>query len=274
MGGRNGVIGKSPAFLKTLRLAEIAAPTGATILICGETGTGKELLARFIHEHSPRRSGPFVVVNCGAIPESLLEVELFGHEKGAYTGAHTSRAGKFEQADGGTIFLDEVGDMSPAMQVKLLRVLQEFTIERVGGNRRIRINARVIAGTNRDLRKLMRDGRFRQDLYFRLAVLPIVLPPLRERPEDIPLLATHFLRMYSQELMKPVRGFARAAMEILMDHTWPGNVRELQHCVHRSVLLCDGEVIQPQHVLLDTISFRFPHGYSALDPDALAKMRT
>ncbi|MDR7570670.1 MAG: sigma-54 dependent transcriptional regulator, partial [Armatimonadota bacterium] len=193
-----GIVGTSPKMQEALRIAAAVASTDATVLIYGETGTGKEVLARSIHYQSHRAQGPFVAINCGAIPETLLETELFGHEKGAYTGAIQTRIGKFEAADGGTVFLDEVGDMSPAMQVKLLRVLQERTIERVGGNRPIKVDVRVIAATNRDLRQAIREGSFREDLFYRLSVIPIVLPPLRERVEDIPILAQHFLERYRE----------------------------------------------------------------------------
>jgi transcriptional regulator with GAF, ATPase, and Fis domain len=206
----NGIVGRSERLAEAMRLASLAAGMDVTVLILGETGTGKELVARYIHDRSARRSGPFVVVNCGAVPETLLEVELFGHEKEAYTGAVTARPGRFEMADGGTIFLDEIGDMSPPMQVKLLRVLQDLTVERVGGSRPVRVNTRVIAATNRDLKELVARGRFRADLYYRISVFPIVLPPLRDRAEDIPVLAEHFLRKYREGMAKPVAGSQRA----------------------------------------------------------------
>ncbi len=232
-----GIVGSSPKMQEVLRVAAAVAPTDATVLIYGETGTGKEILARSIHYQSPRAQGPFVAINCGAIPETLLETELFGHEKGAFTSAVASRVGKFEAADGGTIFLDEVGDMSPAMQVKLLRVLQERTFERVGGNKPVRVDVRVIAATNKDLRQAIRDGRFREDLFYRLSVVPIELPPLRERVEDIPLLAQHFLEKYRQKYGKPVTGFTAQAVRKMRRYPWPGNVRELEFAVERAVIL-------------------------------------
>ncbi len=245
-----GIVGTSPKMQEVLRIAAAVAPTDATVLIYGETGTGKEILARSIHYQSHRAQGPFVAINCGAIPETLLETELFGHEKGAYTGAVTSRVGKFEAASGGTIFLDEVGDMSPAMQVKLLRVLQEKTIERVGGTRPIKVDVRVIAATNRDLRQAIREGSFREDLFYRLSVVPIHLPPLRERPEDIPILAQHFLERACARYRKTIRGFTPQAQRKLRRYSWPGNVRELEFCIERAVILCTGEEITAQDLWL------------------------
>ena len=245
-----GIIGTSPKMQEALRIAAAVAPTDATVLIYGETGTGKEILARSIHYQSHRAQGPFVAINCGAIPETLLETELFGHEKGAFTGAHTSRIGKFEAADGGTVFLDEVGDMSQAMQVKLLRVLQEKAIERVGGVRPIKVNVRVIAATNRDLRAAIREGSFREDLFYRLSVVPIHLPPLRERPEDIPILAQHFLERFNERYRKRIRGFTPQAIRKLRRHLWPGNVRELEYAIERAVILAQGEEITAQDLWL------------------------
>jgi len=245
-----GIIGTSPKMQEALRIAAAVAPTDATVLIYGETGTGKEILARSIHYQSHRAQGPFVAINCGAIPETLLETELFGHEKGAFTGAHTSRIGKFEAADGGTVFLDEVGDMSQAMQVKLLRVLQEKTIERVGSSRPIKVNVRVIAATNRDLRAAIREGSFREDLFYRLSVVPIHLPPLRERPEDIPILAQHFLERFNERYRKRIRGFTPQAIRKLRRHLWPGNVRELEYAIERAVILAQGEEITAQDLWL------------------------
>ncbi|MCS7173417.1 MAG: sigma-54 dependent transcriptional regulator [Armatimonadetes bacterium] len=254
-----GIVGTSPKMREALRIAAAVASTDATVLIYGETGTGKEVLARSIHYQSHRAQGPFVAINCGAIPETLLETELFGHEKGAYTGAIQSRVGKFEAASGGTIFLDEVGDMSPAMQVKLLRVLQERTIERVGGNRPIKVDVRVIAATNRDLRQAIREGSFREDLFYRLSVIPIHLPPLRERLEDIPILAQHFLERYRERYRKNVRGFSPQAQRKLRRYPWPGNVRELEFCIERAVILCTGEEITAQDLWLqEEEEDRFP----------------
>ncbi|MDR5695674.1 MAG: sigma-54 dependent transcriptional regulator [Armatimonadota bacterium] len=247
----DGIIGKSPRMQEVLKIASTVAPTDATVLIYGETGTGKELLARSIHYQSPRANGPFVVMNCGAIPETLLETELFGHEKGAFTNALTARAGKFERAEGGTIFLDEIGDMSLAMQVKLLRVLQEKTIERVGGSRPIRVNVRIIAATHKDLKAAIREGRFREDLYYRLAVVPLELPPLRERREDIPALAQYFLKKYREQLGKDVRNISPLAMRRLRSYHWPGNVRELEYCIERAVILANGPTIGVEELWLD-----------------------
>src|SRR5947208_16572063 len=221
-----GIVGESPKIRDVLRLAAAVAPTDATVLIYGETGTGKELLARSIHFQSPRANGPFVVVNCGAIPETLLETELFGHEKGAFTSAITSHVGRFERGQDGTIFLDEIADMSLSMQVKLLRVLQERVIERVGGNKPIDVNARVVAATNKDLKRAVADGRFREDLYYRLNVIAVHVPPLRDRKEDIPLLVDHFLSRFREKNHRQVTGTTRAALDALVEYDWPGNVRE------------------------------------------------
>jgi len=260
-----GIVGDSPKMRQVLQLAAAVAPTDATVLIYGETGTGKELLARSIHLQSPRSKGPFVVVNCGAIPETLLETELFGHEKGAFTSAVTSRIGKFERAQDGTIFLDEIGDMSTAMQVKLLRVLQERVIERVGGNKPIDVNARVIAATHKDLRQAIAEGHFREDLYYRLSVVPIELPPLRERREDIQPLAMHFVNKYAVAFNKRIKGFSPLAMKKLRSHTWPGNVRELEYTIQRVVILAQDEVIGADEIWLDEQGqgpAAFPKAYS------------
>ena len=260
-----GIVGDSPKMRQVLQLAAAVAPTDATVLIYGETGTGKELLARSIHLQSPRSKGPFVVVNCGAIPETLLETELFGHEKGAFTSAVTSRIGKFERAQDGTIFLDEIGDMSTAMQVKVLRVLQERVIERVGGNKPIDVNARVIAATHRDLRKAINDGTFREDLYYRLSVVPIELPPLRERREDIQVLGMHFVNKYAVAFNKRIKGFSPLAMKKLRGHAWPGNVRELEYTIQRVVILAQEEVIGAEEIWLDeqgAVAPTFPKAFS------------
>ena len=246
-----GIVGESPKMREVMQLAAAVAPTDATVLIYGETGTGKELLARSIHLQSPRSNGPFVVVNCGAIPETLLETELFGHEKGAFTSAVTSRVGRFERANDGTIFLDEIGDMSTAMQVKLLRVLQERVIERVGGSKPIDVNARVIAATHQDLKKAIADGQFRDDLFYRLSVVPIELPPLRARREDIQVLAYHFLNKYAVAFGKRIRGLTPMAMKKLRTHSWPGNVRELEYTIQRAVILASDELIGGEVIWLD-----------------------
>ncbi len=238
-----GVIGESPKMKEVMRVAQLVAKTDATVLICGESGTGKELLARSIHYQSNRRDKPFVVVNCGAITETLLESELFGHEKGAFTGAYTRKPGKFELADGGTIFLDEIGEMSPAMQVKLLRVLQEKTFERVGGTTSITVDVRIIAATNRDLKKAVREGTFREDLYYRLNVIPIYLPPLRERKEDLPLLCDFLIARHCRKLHKKIRGISPQAMRVLRKYHWPGNIRELDNVLERAIILTQDDVI-------------------------------
>ncbi len=238
--GLGRLIGRSPKMRAVFELAKTLAPVDSTVLILGETGTGKELLARELHEASERRGRPFVAVSCGAIPETLLESELFGHDRGAFTGATRARPGKFEAADGGTIFLDEIGEIPPAVQLKLLRVLQEKEIERLGETRPIKVDVRVVAATHRDLEAMMRAGRFREDLYYRLNVLPIRMPPLRERPEDIPLLAAHFLRRFAERFKKPVTGIAPTALQALLAHSWPGNVRELEHAIERAVIMTPG----------------------------------
>jgi len=229
--------------LEVLALARRVAPSDATVLIRGECGTGKELIARAIHFNSSRANGPLVSLNCAALPEQLLESELFGHEKGAFTGAVAQRKGRFEQANGGSIFLDEIGDLSPALQVKLLRVLQERQFERVGGNKTIDADVRVMAATHRDLETAMRERTFREDLYYRLNVVTIQIPPLRDRREDIPLLLDHFLRKFAEKNRREVTGLTAAARDALLKYDYPGNVRELENLIERAVLLCRGRVI-------------------------------
>jgi DNA-binding NtrC family response regulator len=231
------------AMTEVLSVVEQVAPTDTNVLICGESGTGKELLARLIHARSSRRFGPLVVVNCGALAESLLESELFGHERGAFTGAVGRRRGKLELANDGTLMLDEIGDVPPKVQVDLLRVLQERSLTRVGGNTAIGVNFRLITATHRDLAEEMAAGRFREDFYFRINVLEVRLPPLRERPEDIPLLAEHFRERFVAQMNKRIAGFSDEAMAVLCGHSWPGNVRELQNAVERAVVLCRGSRI-------------------------------
>lgn len=241
--GFDDIIGRSKQMGEVFEMIQQVAPLDTSVLILGETGTGKEGIANSIHQLSPRRSKPLVKVNCAALPANLIESELFGHEKGAFTGALEKRIGKFERADGGTIFLDEIGEMPPDLQVKLLRVLQEREIERIGGNYPIQINVRIIAATNRNLEKEIGEGRFRLDLYYRLHVFPVTLPPLRERRDDIPLLARHFMQVYAARSGKVVKEIGAGAMRDLVGYAWPGNVRELQHLMERSVLIAKGSVI-------------------------------
>ena len=244
------IISQSRPMEEALNMVGRVAPSSATVMILGESGTGKELIARAIHYASPRAERPLIKVNCAALPENLLESELFGHEKGAFTGAVSRRIGRFEQAHRGSIFLDEIGDLSPALQVKLLRVLQEKEFERVGGNQTIRVDVRVIAATNRNLEEAIQKGTFREDLYYRLHVVTIRLPPLRERKEDIPLLIEHFLRKYAEENQKPVAGLSKEAREILLRYDYPGNVRELENIIERAVVLCRSDLITVQDLPL------------------------
>ncbi|HEX6940707.1 MAG TPA: sigma-54 dependent transcriptional regulator [Longimicrobiales bacterium] len=240
---RYEIVGRSFAIRALLDRIEKVAPTDARVLITGENGTGKELVARAVHRLSARADAPFIEVNCAAIPAELIESELFGHVKGSFTGAFADRSGKFEQADGGTLFLDEIGDMSPAAQAKVLRALQEGIITRVGGERPIRVDARVIAATNKDLKHEIERGRFREDLYFRLNVVPIHVPPLRERREDIPMLVQHFVRMAVERQRLPERAFSQDALDRLCAMDWPGNVRELRNTVERALILSRGEEV-------------------------------
>jgi two-component system NtrC family response regulator len=233
----------SHAMEEVLNLTGRVAGSSATVLLRGESGTGKELIARAIHYHSPRAGRPLVKVNCAALPETLLESELFGHEKGSFTGAASRRIGRFEAADGGTLFLDEIGDIPPSVQVKLLRVLQEKEFERLGGNESIKVDVRLVAATNRDLEKAMKDGSFREDLYYRLNVVTVVIPPLRERKEDIPALMEHFLRKYGRENKKNITGVTAETRDLLMRYSYPGNVRELENIVERAVVLTKSEII-------------------------------
>jgi two-component system response regulator PilR (NtrC family) len=243
--GFAGIVGRSRPMLDVFRMVETVCRTNSTILITGESGTGKELVAKAIHSQSLRREHPFVAVNCGAMPENLLESELFGHMRGAFTGADANKKGLVEVADKGTIFLDEIGEMSPSMQVKLLRVLQERKYRRVGGTEEVPANIRVIAATNRDLAAMVADGKFREDLFYRLNVIPIRLPALRERLDDVPLIAEHFLTKYTREMGKPLAGFSPAAVDRMKSYPWPGNVRELENVVERAVALESDDRIQP-----------------------------
>ncbi len=244
------LIAGDPKMQAALDLARSVAPADSTVLLTGETGTGKELVARLIHHWSPRADQAFVAVNCAALAETLLESELFGHEKGAFTGAVSQRRGRFELAHGGTLLLDEVGEMSPALQAKLLRVLQERTLERVGGTKTVTVDVRVIAATNRDLLEMVAEKQFRDDLYYRLSVFPIHLPPLRKRPADILPLAEHILRQASRRLGKRITGFSEEAKALLQAYGWPGNIRELQNIVERAVILCREDRILPAHLNL------------------------
>jgi formate hydrogenlyase transcriptional activator len=238
------MIGDSPAISEVFEQIDVVAGTDASVLLIGETGTGKELIARALHERSERKHRMMVSVNCAALPSELIESELFGHEKGAFTGATTQRKGRFELADNGTIFLDEVGELTAQAQAKLLRILQQQSFERVGGSTTLHVNARVIAATNRDLAAMVKDGRFRDDLYYRLNVFPIRVPPLRERRSDIPLLARHFLHQISRKLNKPVQGIDKESLERLMGYSWPGNVRELQNAIERATILAQGPMLR------------------------------
>jgi Nif-specific regulatory protein len=224
------------------------AKTNATVLLRGESGTGKELVANAIHYQSYRANKPFIKVNCAALPETLLESELFGYEKGAFTGANSPKAGRFDRAQGGTLFLDEIGDLSPSIQSKLLRVLQEKEFDRLGGKQPIRADVRIITATHQDLEKAVEEKRFREDLYYRLNVFPIYLPPLREKRTDILLLAEYFLEKFNKEHQKNIRRISTPAIDLLMQYHWPGNVRELQNCIERAVLICEGEAIKAHHL--------------------------
>jgi len=247
----DNIVGRSAGMQEIFHTVARVAPTRATVLLCGESGVGKDLIARAIHHHSPRKDRPFVKINCTALPENLMESELFGYEKGAFTGANTTKPGKFEQADTGTVFLDEIGDVPPGIQVKLLRILQEREFERLGSNKTHRIDVRVIAATNADLRAALEEGRFREDLYYRLNVLPINIPPLRDRKEDIPFLARHFVGKLAPELGSPAAGISEAALQKLMAYHWPGNVRELENVIERSLVLGAGETLEPEDIRLD-----------------------
>lgn len=253
-----GFIGQSAPMRQLMELVASVAPSDATVLITGESGTGKELVAKMLHTNSNRRNGPYVAVNCAALTESLLESELFGHEKGSFTGADKRREGRFLAADKGTIFLDEVGEIPLSMQAKLLRAIQEREIQRVGGDTPMKVDVRIIAATNRDLREEAEQGRFRQDLYYRLNVVSLHLPSLRERPEDIPLLATHFLKQFAEKNDKAIKGFTPMAMDRLVRYSWPGNVRELENTVERAVVLLMGEYVSEREL---------PPNIKSADPD-------
>lgn len=249
-----GVIGKSEKMQKVIDLIKAVAPTDSLVLIEGESGTGKELIARALHENSTRKEQPFVVLNCGALSEGVLESELFGHEKGSFSGAYTQRKGKFELAHKGTLFIDEIGELTMSAQTRLLRVLQEKEFERVGGNTPIKVDVRIIAATNKNLQKEVKDGKFREDLYFRLNVFKITLPPLRERKEDIPELCKHFLHKYNKILNKSIQDFSPESIKIFKNYSWPGNIRELQNVIERAVVLCNSNIITPRELPDDIVN--------------------
>jgi len=248
------LIGESPQMRNVYKTIDQVASIKTTVLIQGETGTGKELVARAIHYRGPRKDKPFIKVNCSALPNDLLESELFGHEKGAFTGAINKREGRFELANMGTILLDEISETSPAFQAKLLRVLQEEEFERVGGTKTIKVDVRVIATTNKDLKKALKEGRFREDLYYRLNVIPIYLPPLRERKEDMPLLVQHFLRKYNHQDKVGIKFISKECLNLMKEYDWPGNVRELENVIERAVAMSDGNIILPEHLALTSAS--------------------
>ena len=250
--GEEIVVGSSPAMKRVLELVDSVAPTDATVLIRGESGTGKELVARLIHARSPRSFGPMVAVNCGALPEGILESELFGHEKGAFTGATSRRKGKLELADGGTLFLDEIGEITQRVQVDLLRALEDRKITRVGGTQEIPVDFRVVCATNKDLEQAVRNGEFREDLYYRINVFQIEIPPLRERPEDTMAIAEHYLKKYASAMGRRVTGFSPAARELLLRYPWPGNVRELANAIERALVVCREGEIEPRHLPIAT----------------------
>ena len=246
------IVGNHKKMQEVYKLIGQVAEKNVTILITGESGTGKELVAKALYHHSKRKNAPFLTINCAAIPDTLFESELFGYERGAFTGAERTHIGKFERCDSGTIFFDEIGDMSLSTQAKVLRVLQEGEFERLGGSERIKVDVRVLAATNKNLAKAVEAGEFREDLYWRLKIISIALPPLRDRAEDIPELAEYFLGRFKEEYRKPIRQLSEAALERIGSHSWPGNVRELENCMKRAVLLCSGDVIQEEHIKLET----------------------
>ncbi len=257
------IIGKSANILEVIDKVQKVAPSNATVLLLGESGTGKEIFARAVHHLSSRKEGPFVAINCAAIPRDLLESELFGHEKGAFTGAVGRKIGKFELANKGTLFLDEIGDLDLSLQAKLLRVLEGSDYMRVGGVAKIKVDVRVVAATNQNLQAAIAKQKFREDLYYRLSVFPVTIPPLRERKEDIPALIEHFVNYYCQELKKPVKTISPAAMELLVNHSWSGNVRELQNAIERAIILSEGQVITPDQLTLRTREVGRTEGPSA-----------
>jgi DNA-binding NtrC family response regulator len=268
----NNIIGSSPPMQRVFEIVDQVAPSKATVLITGESGTGKELVANAIHQRSPRAAGPFVKLHCAALAETLLESELFGHERGAFTGAMARKDGRFSIADGGTLFLDEIGEISPSVQVKLLRFLQEHEFERVGGTQTIRVDVRVIAATNRNLVEEVKAGRFREDLFYRLNVVTLDMPPLRDRKTDIPALGKFFLDRYSRDNNKQIESFAPQTMELLMSYDWPGNVRELENAIERAVVLTNARVVEPRHLPPNVRPMLTPAGMPPIPGSTLAEI--
>jgi transcriptional regulator with GAF, ATPase, and Fis domain len=266
--GDAGIVGRSPALARVMEQVDLVGATSSTVLIGGETGTGKELVARAIHQRSDRKKGLFVAVNCAALPETLVESELFGHEKGAFTGAVARRVGRFEQADGGTLFLDEVGELPLETQAKMLRVLQSGEFERVGGGRALKTDVRIVAASNRDLEQAVREGRFRRDLYHRLAIFPIFLPPLRYRREDIPLLAAYLVTRKARRLGRKIEQISNAILERLAAYDWPGNVRELENVLERAIILSPGTALRLDAIQLGPVSTPRNHGRERTNSDA------
>jgi DNA-binding NtrC family response regulator len=254
--GMPKIIGKSEKILAVAKKVQKVAPAKTTVLLLGESGTGKELFARAIHCLSPRKDYPFVPINCAAIPKELLESELFGHERGAFTGAEARKLGKFDLADKGTIFLDEIAEMDVSLQAKIMRVIQEGELERVGGLKTIPVDVRVIAATNKDIEQAVSEGAFREDLYYRLSVFPIRIPSLRERAEDIPLLVDFFIKKYCAEMKNPVKDISAEALTMMTNHPWKGNIRELENTMERAIILCDGKIITPEHISLNVVSIK------------------
>jgi DNA-binding NtrC family response regulator len=273
------MVGQSEEMLRVFGVIEAVAPSNASVLIAGESGTGKELVARALHAKSPRKRGPFVALNCGAFPREILENELFGHEKGAFTGAINEKAGSFEQADGGTLFLDEVAEMESDIQVKFLRALEQRSFRRLGGKKEISVDIRVVAATNQDVEEALKEGKLREDLYHRLAVIPLELPPLRERTGDVRLLAEEFLRRFASEQNKKIKGFSRGALEFLETYRWPGNVRELRNAIERAVILAKGDVIdvgdmRPRNIAQGESEVHIPVGTSLEESSRQLTLKT
>jgi DNA-binding NtrC family response regulator len=273
------MLGQSEVMLRIYNIIEAVAPSSASVLIVGESGTGKELVARALHNKSTRAKGPFVALNCGAFPREILENELFGHEKGAFTGAINEKPGAFEQADGGTLFLDEVAEMEPDIQVKFLRALEQRSFRRLGGKKEVQVDIRVVAATNKNIEEALRDGKLREDLYHRLAVIPVYLPPLRDRNGDVRMLAEEFLRRFAKEQGKDIAGFSEGASEYIATYRWPGNVRELKNSIERAVILARSESIEvadllPRHLAFDEAEVHIPIGTSLEDSERQLMLKT